>query len=77
MMIFGSIGGTAMSIGGLFGLYLVYLRLLGETIGDRPLLFLVVLLVLVGILLFTLGFIAELIVTLREDVRRMRLELAR
>lgn len=77
MMIFGSIGGVMMSIGGLFGLYLVYLRLLGETIGDRPLLFLVVLLILVGILLFTLGFIAELIVTLREDVRRMRLELAR
>ena len=77
MMVFGSIGGVMMSIGVLAGLYLVYLRLLGETIGDRPLLFLVVLLILVGILLFTLGFIAELIVTLREDVRRMRLELAR
>lgn len=77
MMIFGSIGGAMMSIGVLFGGYLVYLRLLGETIGDRPLLFLVVLLILVGILLFTLGFIAELIVSLREDVRKTRLELAR
>ena len=77
MIIFGSIGGAMMSIGVLSGLYLVYLRLLGETIGDRPLLFLVMLLILVGILLFTLGFIAELIVSLREDVRKTRLELAR
>ena len=70
MLVFGSIGGIMMLTGFLFGLYLVFLKILGETIGNRPLLFLVVLLVLMGILLFTLGFLAELIVTLREEVRK-------
>lgn len=70
MLVFGSIGGIMVLIGFLFGVYLIFLKILGETIGNRPLLFLVVLLILMGILLFTLGFIAELIVTLREEVRK-------
>ena len=70
MLVFGSIGGIMVLIGFLFGLYLAFLKFVGETIGNRPLLFLVVVLLIMGILLFTLGFLAELIVTLREEVRK-------
>ncbi|WP_457607196.1 glycosyltransferase family 2 protein [Nitratifractor sp.] len=61
MHLFGGLGIAALGIGALINLYLFILKLTGESIGQRPLLTLGVMLVLVGIQLITTGFIAELI----------------
>jgi glycosyltransferase involved in cell wall biosynthesis len=61
MHAFGWFGLTSTTIGFGLGLYLTYLKLfLGESIGNRPLLTLAVLLVLAGLELFCFGLLAEL-----------------
>jgi hypothetical protein len=61
MHLFGTIG-IPLFLAGLFiNLYMLILKLLGHSIGGRPLLLLGVLLLLVGIQLITSGFLAELI----------------
>ncbi len=61
MHLFGTIG-IPLFLAGLFiNIYMVVLKLLGHSIGGRPLLLLGVLLLLVGIQLITSGFLAELI----------------
>jgi glycosyltransferase involved in cell wall biosynthesis len=47
--------------------YLTVLKLLGEAIGHRPLLILGVLLVVVGIQLFSLGLVSELVTSQHEE----------
>ena len=60
---FGGIGLFFESIGFILGLYLLHVKLiLKELIGTRPLLFLVILLIILGIQLISLGLIAEMIV---------------
>ena len=59
---FGKIGGFIFSIGSIVLLYLFYLRLLGERIGDRPLLLFGILLVLAGLQIVFAGLVADLIV---------------
>ena len=49
--------------------YLAVLKLGGEAIGDRPLLLLGVLLIVVGIQLLTLGLISEMVAAARQDIR--------
>jgi glycosyltransferase involved in cell wall biosynthesis len=62
MRIFGSFGVLFFGAGSVLALYLTYLKVLfGESIGDRPLLLLSVLLLLVGIQLIGLGILGELI----------------
>ncbi|GLB50069.1 glycosyltransferase family 2 protein [Neptunitalea lumnitzerae] len=62
MYFFGNIGLTFFSIGMLINLYLIVVKfILGEEIGDRPLLLLGVLLVLVGIQFLTMGILADLL----------------
>lgn len=63
MHIFGIVG-TFFSLLGVFVLgYLAYLKLfLGESIGNRPLLLFGILLVVIGIQLFSSGFLGELII---------------
>ncbi|WP_456380413.1 glycosyltransferase family 2 protein [Hydrogenimonas sp.] len=61
MHLFGKLGVPMLLIGLLIDLYLFILKLLGENIGQRPLLILGVMLTLGGIQLITTGFIAELI----------------
>lgn len=62
MHVFGSLGLISMMLGTLLGLYLTFLKLgLGQSIGNRPLLILVVVLLLAGVQLFTLGLLAELL----------------
>jgi len=56
---FGTLGVISMLLGFLTGVLSIVLRLLGH--GFRPLLYLVILLVLAGILLFSLGMIGEAI----------------
>lgn len=61
MHVFGLFGLFSMLLGILLGLYLTFLKLgLGETIGDRPLLILAVVLFLTGVHLFSFGLLAEL-----------------
>ena len=59
MHLFGTMGIGAFLLGGLIDFYLLILKVLGEDIGQRPLLFLGTTLILVGIQLITTGFIAE------------------
>lgn len=61
MHLFGGLGIASLGLGFLINFYLLILKLTGESIGQRPLLTLGVMLVLVGIQLITTGFIAELI----------------
>lgn len=61
MYIFGWFGLASMVLGTAVGIYLSVLRLvLGQSIGDRPLLILAVVLVLAGFQAFSFGLLAEL-----------------
>lgn len=61
MHLFGGAGLTLMVAGLLINGYLAIQKILGESIGGRPLLFLGLLLTMTGIQLITTGFIADLI----------------
>lgn len=73
MLLFGVTGLSLLALGGLTGAVALYLRF-GLERGYRPLLTLVVLLVVVGLLLFAVGFLAELIASLRAEVEELRRE---
>ena len=63
-------GGLGLALGGVgFALlaYLTVLKMTGEAIGQRPLLTLGVLLLVVGIQLFSLGLVGELVTSLHEE----------
>ncbi len=63
LQIFGSLGLLAFAIGTVLGLYLSAIKLFGgQNIGDRPLLMLAILLVMVGVQLVTMGLLGELTV---------------
>ncbi len=65
---FGSVGFLSFGIGFLTAAYLTVLWFLGERpIGNRPLLFLAILLIVVGIQLVSLGLLGELIVSQRRS----------
>lgn len=62
MHVFGLLGLVAMLLGILLGGYLTFVKLaLGESIGNRPLLILAVVLLLTGVQLFSVGLLAELL----------------
>ncbi len=68
---FGSISLMFFGSGLLIGLYLTYLRILENAkIGDRPLLFLAVLLIVVGVQVGTIGLISEQITHTTKKVPR-------
>jgi glycosyltransferase involved in cell wall biosynthesis len=68
LLLFGSLGLVLMLLGVLTGGVAVYLRIAhGE--GLRPLLYLVILLVLSGISFFALGFLAEAITSIRDEMK--------
>ncbi|MEB3342009.1 glycosyltransferase family 2 protein [Okeania sp.] len=72
MHVFGMLGLVSGGIGLLLGIYLTILKFgFGETIGDRPLLILVVVLLLAGLQLFSFGLLAELLMrTYHESQKR-------
>jgi glycosyltransferase involved in cell wall biosynthesis len=75
MQLFGGAGVVLTAIGALIGLVLTVLRALDfppPSIGYRPLLGLVVLLIVVGISLFGFGFTAEMIALLRTEVEQLK-----
>lgn len=61
MHFFGGMGLLLFMAGFAISLYLTIAKILGQAIGDRPLLILGVLLIVVGIQLFTIGLVSELI----------------
>jgi glycosyltransferase involved in cell wall biosynthesis len=70
MQSFGRIGGVLLFATSLLGAYLAYAKLiLGQNIGDRPLLLLTVLLALVGIQFLVLGLLAELIARVYYEIQ--------
>ncbi|MBD3284793.1 glycosyltransferase [candidate division WOR-3 bacterium] len=71
MLLFGTLGGVSFALGVISGLvYLGFLIFSGT--GLRPLLFLVVLLVLMGLLLVIAGFIAEQIAQIKAELDQLR-----
>ncbi len=65
--LFGGLGLLFGGIGFVLLAYLTVVKLMGQAIGQRPLLTLGVLLVVVGIQLFSLGLIGELVTSLHEE----------
>lgn len=72
MHVFGIVGLASMGLGTVIGLYLTILKLgFGQSIGDRPLLILAVLMVVAGIQIFCFGLLAELLMrTYHESQNR-------
>lgn len=72
MHVFGFFGILCTLLGSALGLYLSILKLgFGQSIGDRPLLILAVLLFLTGVQLFSFGLLAELLMrTYHESQKR-------
>ncbi len=76
MLLFGVSGAALFALGGVTGMVALYLRfVMGQ--GYRPLLTLVLLLTVVGLLMFAVGFLAELIVSLRTEVEELRRRVGR
>lgn len=69
---FGLLGLISLFLGTILGGYLTFIKLaLGESIGNRPLLILAVLLFLTGVQLFSFGLLAELLMrTYHESQKR-------
>ncbi len=76
MLFFGVTGLVVLGLGALTGLVALYMRFV-MGVGFRPVLTLVALLTTVGLLLFVVGFLAEMIATLRGEVEDLRRELER
>lgn len=76
--VFGGVGLLSTGIGGLLGLYLVFVKLVqGQDIGSRPLLTLAVLLVIVGVQFIGMGLLAELIVRTYYEATDKRIYVVR
>jgi dolichol-phosphate mannosyltransferase len=65
--LFGGIGVALTLVGLAISAYLTVLKISGEAIGQRPLLFLGVLLIVVGIQLLSLGLLGEMLVQIRRE----------
>ena len=74
LQIFGILGLTSGIIGGIIGLWLAYVRLIKlEGISGRPLLFLAILLIVIGIQFITLGLLAEIMVRAYHESTEKRI----
>lgn len=65
--LFGGLGIALTMVGLVISLYLTILKISGEAIGQRPLLFLGVLLIVVGIQLLSLGLLGQMLVLVRRE----------
>jgi len=74
MIIFGFLGLLTLGVGGLIGIYVVYLRYAGILTPGRPLVTFALLLILGGIQILSFGFIAIQIVSLRREILRIQKE---
>ena len=71
MMLFGLTGIVLLVLGVVVGLGAIYLRFVHQ-LGFRPLLYLVVLLETVGAVLLGVGFLAEMVAQLRDELDQIR-----
>lgn len=71
LLFFGTAGAALLGAGTLVGLGALYVRFVMGT-GFRPVLYLVILLITLGALLIGVGFLAELVAQLREEVDALR-----
>ncbi len=71
LLLFGSMGAGLLAAGFLVGLVAFWLRF-GMGFGFRPLLYLVILLVTVGVILLGVGLLAEMVAQLRDEVDVLR-----
>lgn len=62
MHLFGKAGLLSGIAGGIICVYLLVIKLMGESIGGRPLLMLGVLLVILGVQMFSIGFLGDMVV---------------
>jgi dolichol-phosphate mannosyltransferase len=74
MIVFGFIGLLTLAVGFLIGIYIAYLRFLGDLTPGRPLITFALLLILGGIQILSFGFIAIQIVSLRREILRIQKE---
>ena len=74
MIIFGFLGLLTLTIGLIIGIYIAYLRFLGELTAGRPLITFAILLILGGIQILSFGFIAIQIVSVRREILRIQKE---
>lgn len=56
----GNLGLISFGLGFLVNLYLLIVKIMGNEIGDRPLLFLGIMLIMVGVQLFTIGILLDM-----------------
>jgi len=74
IMLFGLIGIITLLLGFASGSYIFYLSLINRLDPTRPLMYVTLLLILGGILMFFFGFISTQLVTLRKEVYKVQKE---
>jgi len=68
--VFGGLGLAMGGLGALIGLYLTFVKLvLGQSIGERPLLLLAVLLVILGVQMVSIGLLAEMVMRIYHEAQ--------
>jgi glycosyltransferase involved in cell wall biosynthesis len=78
IQVFGMLGIAAASAGGVIGAYLTALKLVwGAQIGGRPLLFLGVLLIVVGVQFIVMGLLGEMLVRIYHESQRKPIYMVR
>lgn len=76
--IFGALGLAMSGLGGILGLYLSVVKLvLGQDIGNRPLLLLAILLMVLGVQMITMGLLGELVVRTYHESQGKRIYVVR
>ncbi len=69
MLLFGTSGGILVLLGLIIGFIAILIRIFGHT-GYRPIVYLTMLLILSGLLLFVFGFIAEVLATVVDRLEK-------
>ncbi|MBN8827632.1 MAG: glycosyltransferase family 2 protein [Sphingobacteriia bacterium] len=78
MHLFGTLGVGSLSISFLIAIYLFFLKIIGQSITDKPLFYLFIILVIASLQLITTGFLAELVMrTYYESQNKKPYEIAR
>ncbi len=70
--LFGIFGVLLILLGGLINIYLLVVKLMGEDIGNRPLLIFGLMFILAGIQLFTIGIVMELLIRTYYESQQKR-----
>ncbi|NPA34466.1 MAG: glycosyltransferase family 2 protein [Chlorobi bacterium] len=70
LLTFGTIGSVFLGLGIITGIIAIIMRMMGH--GFRPILFLVVLLVIVGLLFFLMGFLGEVVASIHDEISKIR-----